>query len=230
VAGEPGRLPDAQHRPVIPELQHLQVEDLVRLGPDPYRAYTVWSIQPNRALVLHTSDLHSGRALEPADLASGAWLGTWAFVLDQRDDQTTRLVVRLRNQWRPSPVNFLVGLVVTGPAHFVMERKMLKTIKQLVERPAAMPLASELARGAALAAPLRRRLGKHDGCVEHVGESSTGTLRDAARGYVDRPVVTVVLETQGCCGAMPIAWRWRGRPPGSVLATRYVVVRIRRWR
>jgi hypothetical protein len=29
----------------------------------------------------------------------------------------------------------LVGLVVTEPAHFVMERKMIKTIKQLVERP-----------------------------------------------------------------------------------------------
>jgi hypothetical protein len=44
--------------------------------------------------------------------------------------------VRLQNQWRrPSLVNFLVGLVVTEPAHFVMERKMLKTIKQLVERP-----------------------------------------------------------------------------------------------
>jgi hypothetical protein len=27
------------------------------------------------------------------------------------------------------------GRVVTEPAHFVMERKMLKTIKQLVERP-----------------------------------------------------------------------------------------------
>jgi hypothetical protein len=86
--------------------------------------------------VLRTADPHSGRAVQPADLASGAWLGAWAFVLDQRDDQTTRLLVRLQNQWRrPSLVNFLVGLVVTEPAHFVMERKMLKTIKQLVKRP-----------------------------------------------------------------------------------------------
>ena len=30
--------------------------------------------------------------------------------------------------------NFLIGRVLTEPAHFVMERKMLKTIKQLVER------------------------------------------------------------------------------------------------
>jgi hypothetical protein len=72
--------------------------------------------------------------VEPSDLASGAWLGTWVFVLDQRDEQTTRLTVRLRNQWRPNLANFLVGLVVTEPPHFVMERKMLKTIKQLVER------------------------------------------------------------------------------------------------
>jgi hypothetical protein len=119
---------------IIPELQHLQEGDVVRLGPDPYPAYTVWSIQPERALLLRTADPHNGRAVELSDLASGAWLGTWAFVLDQRDDHTTRLLVRLRNQWRPSPGNFLVGLVVTEPAHFVMERKMLKTIKQLVER------------------------------------------------------------------------------------------------
>lgn len=121
---------------IIPELQHLQVGDLVRLGPEPYPAYTVWRLERGRALVLRTADPHSGRAVEPSDLASGAWLGTWAFVLDQRDDQTTRLLVRLQNQWRrPSPVNFLVGLVVTEPAHFVMERKMLKTIKRLVEPP-----------------------------------------------------------------------------------------------
>jgi hypothetical protein len=54
--------------------------------------------------------------------------------LGRLDDQTTRLLVRLRSQWRPSLVSFLVGLVVTKPAHLVMERKMLKTIKQLVER------------------------------------------------------------------------------------------------
>jgi hypothetical protein len=119
---------------IIPELQHLQQGDVVRLGPEPYPAYTVWRLEPGRALVLRTADPHTGRAVELSDLASGAWLGTWAFVLDQRDDQTTRLLVRLRNQWRPSLDNFLVGLVVTEPAHFVMERKMLKTIKHLVER------------------------------------------------------------------------------------------------
>jgi hypothetical protein len=120
---------------IIPELQHLQVGDLVRLGPEPYPAYTVWRLEPGRALVLRTADPHTGRAVEPSDVASGAWLGTWAFVLDQHDDRTTRLLVRLRNHWHPNLSNFLVGQVVTEPAHFVMERKMLKTIKRLVERP-----------------------------------------------------------------------------------------------
>jgi hypothetical protein len=34
---------------IIPERQHLQVGDLVRLGPGPYPAYTVTTIEPGRA-------------------------------------------------------------------------------------------------------------------------------------------------------------------------------------
>jgi hypothetical protein len=119
---------------IIPELQQLDVGDLVRLGPDPYPAYTVATLEPGRALVLRTVDPHTGRVVEPSDLASGGWLGSWAFVLEQQDRGTIRLVVRLRNRWQPTLVNFVVGRVFTEPAHFVMERKMLKTIKRLVER------------------------------------------------------------------------------------------------
>src|SRR5919204_3140105 len=119
---------------IVAELQHLRVGDLVRLGPEPYPAYTVWSLAPGRALVLRTANPHSGQAVQPADVASGAWLGTWAFVLDQRGEQATRLIVRQRNRWRPGPASFLIGRVFTEPAHFVMERKMLKTIRRLVER------------------------------------------------------------------------------------------------
>jgi hypothetical protein len=88
---------------IVPELQHLQVGDLIRLSPEPYPAYTVWRLEPGRALVLRTADPYSGRAVEPSDLVSGAWLGAWAFVLDQRDDKTTRVPARLPYDGWPPP-------------------------------------------------------------------------------------------------------------------------------
>jgi hypothetical protein len=59
---------------IVPRLQQLEMGDLVRLGPDPYPAFTVWSIQPHQALVLRTAAPHSGRAVERATSPSAPGL------------------------------------------------------------------------------------------------------------------------------------------------------------
>ena len=58
---------------------------------------------------------------------------TWTFALQRKGVNTTRLIARLRSAanvplWQ-RPINFLFW----EPAHFVMERKMLLTIKKLAE-------------------------------------------------------------------------------------------------
>ena len=65
----------------------------------------------------------------------------WAFVLEPIDDRTTRLIVRSRGDYPPSPANFVIWRILTEPLHFVMERKMLLGIKQRAEA-AAMHLVS----------------------------------------------------------------------------------------
>ncbi|PYX38340.1 MAG: hypothetical protein DMG81_12000 [Acidobacteria bacterium] len=59
--------------------------------------------------------------------------GSWGFVLVPMDAEHTRLIARLRSG---PPVNLkarLAGSLFWEPAHFVMERKMLLTIKRLAE-------------------------------------------------------------------------------------------------
>jgi len=113
---------------IIPEFQYLEVGDVIRLGPEGYPAYPVAAVEPGCALVLGGDDPELGPH-------------SWAFVLEPIDDRTTRLIVRSRGDYPPSPANFVIWRILTEPLHFVMERKMLLGIKQRGEA-AAMRLVS----------------------------------------------------------------------------------------
>jgi hypothetical protein len=99
---------------IIPEHQHLAVGDKVRLVPEgrgPY--FVVSAIEPGRAIILGGDDPPT----------------TWAFVLEPVDDKTTRLIIRWRQDYKPTFGNVLVWRVFTDPITFVMERKLLQGIK-----------------------------------------------------------------------------------------------------
>jgi hypothetical protein len=70
--------------------------------------------------------------------------GTWTFVLVPVDAQSTRLIVRSRGPEAPTLAGRLFWIAVFEPAHFIMERKMMLTLKTLAERSGAVavPLAS----------------------------------------------------------------------------------------
>lgn len=59
--------------------------------------------------------------------------GSWGFVLKPIDADHTRLIARLRSGPPPSCGARIAGSAFWEPAHFVMERKMLLTIKRLSE-------------------------------------------------------------------------------------------------
>jgi hypothetical protein len=121
-----------------PELQRLRPGDTVWLaspGRFGERAphFTVVGLEPNRALVLR------------ADVPPGAdFAATWAFVLRPLSHGGTRLVVRYRAWSEPRWLAPVMGL---EPVHFVMERRMLRRLRWLVEQDAGTDPSPE--RGAA---------------------------------------------------------------------------------
>lgn len=119
---------------IFPELQHLQPGDLIRLGPPGYPCYSVNAVEAGRSLVLVSADLKSGEpVVYTADQAKAFSIGTWQFILEPLGADTTRLFSRQRLAHSPD-MAWIWRL--TEPISFVMERRMLRGIKQRAERPA----------------------------------------------------------------------------------------------
>ena len=108
---------------IRPELQQLAPGDKIRLGPAGRPYFLVQSVQPGEAMVLQAADPQTGT---PAP-------ASWTFVLLSQGNGLTRLVSRQRNQFEPTLANFLIWRVMIEPVSFLMEQKMLRTLKGLVE-------------------------------------------------------------------------------------------------
>ena len=116
---------------ILPEFQDLQVGDAIPIDPEG-GGYTVAEIAPNRHLVLFTDgtgDSEVDRVFRQADASS-----TWTFLLREPEPEHARLIVRWQARWDllGSPVSFLIGLVL-DPIEFIMERKMMRGIKERAE-------------------------------------------------------------------------------------------------
>jgi hypothetical protein len=107
---------------IVPELQHIEVGDLVPLGPGEGSGMFVKEFVTNRSMLWWTGK--DGQT-------------TWAWGLYPTSDGTTRLVTRVRTpfSWR-QPMS-AVWLVLSEVADFPMMRKCLLGIKRRAERQAA---------------------------------------------------------------------------------------------
>jgi hypothetical protein len=86
-------------------------------------------VEPNRAFAMVSPNdwqrlQAGGRAQE----------GMWTFTLEPMGDGQTRLIARVRGGTPPTLTSRLVGRLFWEPAQFVMEQKMLRTIRDLSER------------------------------------------------------------------------------------------------
>jgi hypothetical protein len=104
---------------IIPELQNLQIGDVIRMMPEGMGApgYAVVSIEPDRALVTHIDD------------ENGA---SWVWVLEPIDAESTRLIVRFRQKWEPGLMS-LAFWIGDELGSLVMQPKTLSGIKQRAE-------------------------------------------------------------------------------------------------
>jgi hypothetical protein len=109
---------------ILPNLQNLNVGDLVRLGPEGYPAFDVAAIDREVALILR------GDIPNPQGKPT-TWI--WIFYLAPCDKHSTRLILRTRLVYEPNLGNTIMWRVFTDPLSFNMERKMLQGIKARAE-------------------------------------------------------------------------------------------------
>lgn len=116
---------------ILPEHQDLKVGDLIPLAPDGF-GIPVAILEPERALVLHGDTRIPGKNAPP--VKEGEFLAvSWGFYLFPQADGTTRLVERWRADWTPTTVNEFAYRGILEPGAFLMERKMLLTLKSRAE-------------------------------------------------------------------------------------------------
>jgi hypothetical protein len=115
---------------IVPAWQHRSIGDLVYGDRRGRGGWFVMEVTPGEALVMKTANLRSGQPLG-RDEPPAFWEFTWAFVLQDRGDGTTRLVVRERVAFGKRVSAILLSPL--GPVSFVMTRKMMRTIKARAE-------------------------------------------------------------------------------------------------
>lgn len=122
------RIHSADH--IVEEWQRLKVGDVVYATRSRTGGWYVADVRPERLLALQTADLRRRRPALRTD--PGGWEFGWSFVLVDRGDGSTRLLVRER----VAVGNPLMRLLMTpvGPVSFLMTRRMMLGIKERAER------------------------------------------------------------------------------------------------
>lgn len=122
-------------RKIVPEWQNRAPGETVWFAsPNRYkgRAYMVATIvEPQRSLTLATPA--DWKRFQDGDEGLET---TWTFALIPKPGGTTRLIARSRAVAYPTIVTRVLNGIFWEPVHFLMERKMLLTIKALAEEQA----------------------------------------------------------------------------------------------
>jgi hypothetical protein len=118
---------------VVPELQHLEIGDTIALGPS--GGPTVAVLKPPNALVLrYRMNPFTAAPADDDDHSVLDW--TWTFDLTPVGEDSCRLLVRVRADYRPRLLFAFIPLVLE-PIHLLMERKMLRTLQSAISSPQA---------------------------------------------------------------------------------------------
>ncbi|MCP4130048.1 MAG: hypothetical protein GY754_03420 [bacterium] len=129
-----GRNPSAEE--IIPELQDVKEGDILPNRPGSTEGFEIIKLDKPELFAL-------GAYLEIPKFNTIPWQeklprkymrSTWLFVLQERDKDRTRLLVRARGVIYPWYWRILLGYCM-APAHKVMQRKQLLNLRERVENP-----------------------------------------------------------------------------------------------
>jgi hypothetical protein len=114
---------------IRPDLQLIKPGDTVKFSPE--GGLPVQIIEPNKAFIIHSYMSDSSKMIKDQINV------TWGFLLDERGEGITRLIARFRFDIHLEITQmftyYLFNFFMLEPAHFIMERKMLLTLKNLSE-------------------------------------------------------------------------------------------------
>ena len=118
---------------IIPELQDLTIGDLIEIAPG--MGYTVAGIEKEQALILQSRmDTARWESLSGNDpLPEKYLISSWVWYLEEIDEKTTRLIVRVRTDCSPGLLSTLTTTVPNELGNWVMQPKTLRVLKQRAE-------------------------------------------------------------------------------------------------
>jgi len=119
---------------IIPELQDLKVGDVVEIAPG--MGYVVVGLGPEQVLILHMRmDSGKWQSFSSSDPLPEKYLSSsWVWFLEETDERTTRLIVRVRSDYSPGMLSALSSRIANELGRLVMQPKTLRVLKQRAER------------------------------------------------------------------------------------------------
>jgi len=118
---------------IIPELQDLGVGDVIEIAPG--MGYSVIGLESERALITQ-SILDAGKweSVSREDPLPEKYLrSSWVWFLEEIDEKTTRLIVRVRSDHNPGLLGTLSARIPNAIGRWLMQPRTLRVLKQRAE-------------------------------------------------------------------------------------------------
>ena len=118
---------------IVPELQDLKVGDVIEIAPG--MGYTVAGLEPEQALILQSIlDTDKWESVSSDDPLPEEYLRSgWVWFLEEIDENTTRLIVRVQSDHDPGLLSTLSTAISNILGRMVMLPKTLRVLKQRAE-------------------------------------------------------------------------------------------------
>jgi hypothetical protein len=120
-------------RRIIPELQGLGVGDVIEIAPG--MGYLVVALEREKALILQsTLDAGKWESVSGDDPLPEKYLrSSWVWFLEEIDEETTRLIVRVRSDHSPGVLSILSTRLPNALGRLLMQPRTLRVLKQRAE-------------------------------------------------------------------------------------------------
>ena len=118
---------------IIPELQYLGVREVIEIAPG--MGYSVVGLEAEQALITQSIlDTGKWKSVSNEDPLPEKYLrSSWVWFLEEIDEKTTRLIVRVRSDHNPGLLSTLSTRIPNALGRLLMQPRTLRVLKQRAE-------------------------------------------------------------------------------------------------